>query len=77
MGEFKRNRAHDFSYTTCIYSGISNRIKFETKYGTDDKTEELKYLVDRYCEEEIISGNYLKEELERYIEAAKERRMTT
>ena len=73
MGKFKRNTDYDLDYTLCIYSGISNKIRLETEFGTDDKNEELKYIVDRYCKEELLSGDYLKEELERYIEAVRER----
>ena len=39
-------------YYSCVYSGISNKIHFEMKYGTDDITEEeyqrinhLRYLI--------------------------------
>ena len=75
MEGFKRNPDFDLDYKLCIYSGILNKIKFETEYGTDDKTEELTYLVDRYSAEELLSADYLKEELERYISKVKERRM--
>ena len=77
MGGIKRNNKYDLDYKLCIYSGISNKIRFETEFGTDDKTEELKYIVERYCEEELLSGDYLKEELERYIEAVKGRGTTS
>lgn len=75
MEKFKHNPDYDLDYKLCIYSGILNKIKFETEYGTDDKTEELTYLVDRYSAEELLSADYLKEELERYISKVKERRM--
>ena len=75
MEGFKRNPDFDLDYKLCIYSGISNKIKFETEYGTDDKIEELTYLVDRYSAEELLSADYLKEEMERYISKVKERRM--
>ena len=76
MEGFKHNPDFDLDYKLCIYSGILNKIKFEMEYGTDDKTEELTYLVDRYSEEELLSADYLKEELERYISAVKERGTT-
>ena len=75
MEKFKHNPDYDLDYKLCIYSGISNKIRFETEYGTEDKTEELTYLVDRYSAEELLSADYLKEELERYISKVKERRM--
>lgn len=76
MEKFKHNPDYDLYYKLCIYSGILNKIKFETEYGTDDKTEELTYLVDRYSAEELLSADYLKEELERYISTVKERGTT-
>ena len=75
MEGFKRNPDFDLDYKLCIYSGILNKIKFETEYGADDKTEELTDLMDRYSAEELLSADYLKEELERYISKVKERRM--
>ena len=60
-------------YYSCIYSGISNKIDFEMQYGAEDKTEELQYCVDKYCEDFVISGNYLKEKLEEYKQAIKSR----
>lgn len=66
MQEFQRNPKYDLSFATCVFSGISKEIDFEIKYGTDDRTEELQYLVDRYCEEFIISGNYLQEKMKEY-----------
>lgn len=62
----KKEAQFDFTFTNCIYSGISNMIDFEIKHGTQDKTEELQYIVERYCNEYLISGNYLKEKLEEY-----------
>ena len=76
MEKFKHNPDYDLDYKLCIYSGILNKIKFETEYGTDDKIEELTYLVDRYSAEELLSADYLKEELERYISTVKERGTT-
>ena len=69
----KLTSEHDLSFASCVYSGILNRIDFEIKYGMDDKTEELQYCVDRYCEEYVVSGNYLKGKLEEYKQAIKSR----
>lgn len=69
----KSTSKHDFAFASCVYSGILNRIDFEIKYGVDDKTEELQYCVDKYCEEYVISGNYLREKLEEYKQAIKSR----
>ena len=69
----KSTSKHDFAFASCVYSGILNRIDFEIKYGVDDKTEELQYCVDKYCEEYVISGNYLREKLEEYKQAVKNR----
>ena len=73
MQDFKRNARYDFTFSSCVYSGILNRIDFEIGYGTEDKTEELQYCVDKYCEEYVISGNYLKGKLEEYRQAIKSR----
>ena len=73
MQDFKRNPKYDLSFATCVFSGISNKIDFEMKYGMDDKTEELQYCVNRYFEEYVISGNYLKGKLEEYKQAIKSR----
>ena len=69
----KSTPKYDFAFASCVYSGILNRIDFEIKYGMDDKTEELQYCVDKYCEEYVISGNYLKGKLEEYRQAIKSR----
>ena len=69
----KSTSNYDFAFASCVYSGILNRIDFEIKHGADDKTEELQYCVDRYCEECVISGNYLREKLEEYKQAVKNR----
>lgn len=69
----KSTQKYDFAFVSCVYSGILNRIDFEIKYGVDDKTEELQYCVDRYCDEYVISGNYLREKLEEYKQAVKNR----
>ena len=63
----------EMMYYSCVYSGISNKIDFEMKYGTDDRTEELQYCVDKYCEDFVISGHYLKEKLEEYKQAIQSR----
>lgn len=60
-------------YYSCVYSGISNKIDFEMKYGTEDRTEELQYCVNQYCEDFVISGHYLKEKLEEYKQAIQSR----
>ena len=73
MADFKHNAKYDFAYNSCIYSGISRQIEFETKYGTEDKRQELKYIVDRYNNEIVISGAYLTELYEKYVESLKER----
>ena len=69
----KSTSNHDFAFASCVYSGISKKIDFEIKHGADDKTEELQYCVDKYCEEYVISGNYLREKLEEYKQAVKNR----
>lgn len=73
MQDFQRNQKYDLVFATCVFSGISNEIDFEMKYGTDDRTEELKYLVDRYNNDFIVSGHYLNEKLEEYKKAIKSR----
>ena len=60
-------------YYSCVYSGISNKIDFEMKHGIEDKTEELQYCVNQYCEDFVISGHYLKEKLEEYKKAIQNR----
>ena len=73
MQNFKRNQKYDLTFAACVFSGISNEIDFEMKYGTEDRTEELKYLVDRYNNDYIVSGSYLVEKLEEYRQAIKSR----
>lgn len=73
MQNFKRNQKYDLTFATCVFSGISNEIDFEMKYGTEDRTEELQYLVDRYNNDYIVSGSYLVEKLEEYMQAIKSR----
>ena len=53
MENFERNSKYDLTYTNCIYSGISNEIDFEIKYGTYNRREEIKYIIDRYCNDEM------------------------
>lgn len=71
MENFKRNPKYDLIYTNCIYSGIFNEIDFEIKYGTKDRREELQYIIKRYCNEELVSGAYLKEKYNEYVEKLK------
>lgn len=73
MREFERNTEYYLSFATCVFSGILNKIDFEMKYGTKDRTEELQYLVDRYNNDFIVSGSYLVEKLEEYKQAIKSR----
>lgn len=73
MQDFKRNPEYDLLFSSCVYSGISERIDFEINHGTDERSEELQYLVDRYCNEFIISGDYLRKKLEEYKQAIKAR----
>lgn len=67
----KNNLKYDIAYGSCIYSGISSQLDFEIKYGTSDKREELKYIVDRYCDEEMVSGKYLIEKYNEYVTSLK------
>lgn len=73
MQEFERKPEYDLSFSTCVFSGILNKIDFEIKHGTEDRTEELKYLVDRYNNDFVVSGSYLVEKLEEYRQAIKSR----
>ena len=73
MADFKHNAKYDFDYYMCVYSGISSHIEHETKYGTEDKRQELKYIVDRYNNEIIVSGASLTELYEKYVESLGER----
>lgn len=69
----KSTSKHDLAFASCVYSGIINRIDFEIKYGMNDNTEELQYCVDKYCNDFVVSGNYLKEKLEEYKQDIKSR----
>lgn len=60
-------------YAQYIYEGISRNIDFEIKHGIADRTKELSYAVQRYCDEHTVSGNFLKEQLEQYRQTVKER----
>lgn len=62
---FKKN-----AYRHAIYCGISDAIEFEIKYGFRDKREELTYMVERYCREQIVSGEFLRRKLEEYCHMA-------
>lgn len=73
MEDFKHNSKYDFMYDVCIYSGISDQIEHEIKYGKEDKREELKYLVDRYNKEVVISGAHLQEKYSDYVKALKDK----
>lgn len=73
MADFKPNAKYEFDYYMCVYSGISRRIEHEIEYGTEDKRQELKYIVDRYNNEIIVSGAYLEELYNKYVESLKER----
>ena len=73
MENFKRNSKYDLVYTTCIYAGISDTIDFEIKYGTKDRREELQYIIKRYCNEELVSGAYLKEKYNESLATLKEK----
>lgn len=61
------------AYTLAIYTGISETIAHEIKYGKEDKREELAYMVERYNREEVISGATLEEQLKQYNQLAEER----
>lgn len=63
----------DSYYTCAIFSGIVNEIDFEIKYGTADRRKEIRYMVERYCEEEIVSGKFLREKAEEYYKIAEEK----
>lgn len=71
MQDFQRNPKYDLSFATCVFSGISNKIDFEMKYGTKDRRKELQYVIKRYCNEELVSGAYLKEKYNEYVETLK------
>ena len=71
MQDFQRNPKYELSFASCVFAGISNEIDFEMKYGTEDRTEEFQYLVDRYNNDFIVSGYYLNEKLEEYKQAIK------
>lgn len=73
MQNFKRNARYDFTFASCVYSGILHQIDLEIKHGTEDRTEELQYLVDRYNNDFIVSGSYLIEKLEEYKQAIRKR----
>lgn len=73
MQNFKRNAKYELTFASCVYSGILHQIDFEIKHGTEDRTEELQYCVDKYCEEYVVSGSYLKGKLEEYKQAIKSR----
>ena len=45
---------YDLIYTNYLFSGISNEIDFEIKYGTKDRREELQYIIKRYGDKKKI-----------------------
>ena len=71
----KSNLKYDIVYGYCIYSGISRQLDFEIKYGTNDNRKELKYIVDRYCDEEMVSGKYLIEKYNEYVASLKAKKI--
>ena len=74
MDEAKRKEYRfEYAYTFAIYSGISDAIEFEMKYGKEDKREELAYMVERYNREEVVSGAKLEEKLDMYNRLAEEK----
>lgn len=73
MVDFVKDNNYDLVYNYIIYSGIINRIDFQIKYGCSDMREELKYLVDRYCNEILISAKFLEEKLDEYNKIAEEK----
>ena len=73
MQDFKRNAKYDLAFASCVFSGIMKEIDSERKYGIEDRTEALQYLVDRYNNDFIVSGCYLNEKLEEYKKAIKSR----
>jgi len=73
MLDFQRKSEYDLVYARCVYTGISKELDFEIKYGCSDRREVLSYLVNRYCEEHIVSGKYLRDELEEYNAKAAEK----
>lgn len=67
--EFQRNPEHEMMFYSCVYNGISSQIDFYMRvFPEEDHTAELQYIVDRYCNEYLISGAYLREKLQKYID---------
>lgn len=60
-------------YSSAVYNGIKGKIKVAMYLKDEDRRKELRYMVDRYCNEECISDVYLREELEKYNKLAEER----
>lgn len=58
------------AYASVVYSGISRAIDYEYRYGSEDKREQLEYMVNRYAEEHIVGAKYLQESLEIYSRMA-------
>lgn len=61
MDKFERNIDYDLYYALCVYFGISKAIDYEINYGEENKIEVYEYIVERYCDEIMVSGKYLKE----------------
>lgn len=73
MQDSKKKPEYEIVFASCVYSGISKEIDWEMEHGMTDRTEELQYCVDRYCDEFIVSGQYLQEKLDEYKQAVKTR----
>lgn len=68
----KTEAYYQILYTATIYNGIMEQICQSIKYNSTDRRKELKYMVDRYCREEILSSADLVEALEKYNKIAEE-----
>lgn len=70
----KKSSYQKLLWATAMYEGISKQIRFEINHGTKDRVKDMQYLVDRYCDELMVSGKYLQELLREYIKVVKERK---
>lgn len=61
---------YDTEYKYAIYDGISKKIQYEAFFGTKDNREMLKWIVDKYKTEIMLSASTLEEELEKYNKIA-------
>lgn len=68
--EYVRNAINENAYRRALYNGIYDVIEHEFKYGFRDKRKELTYMVERYCREQVISGEFLIRKLEEYCHMA-------